>query len=165
MGGGSFGGGGMGGGMGGMGGGMGGGGGGLFNVAPGKVGKIKVQTLCLEHGKPDPNPRMKYKIVKIDSVVEKQEVIELCKLLGQGKLPQNTAQAAAWHMTDDMSWQELATKDRIRLRNGFTRKFFSPIELRYAVEVVREVYSRAEKAKATAVSPGEIAKNDNLEIK
>ena len=158
-----FGGGGM--GMGGMGGGMGGGGGGLFNVAPGKVGKIKVQTLCLEHGKPDPNPRMKYKIVKIDSVVEKQEVIELCKLLGQGKLPQNTAQAAAWHMTDDMSWQELATKDRIRLRNGFTRKFFSPIELRYAVEVVREVYSRAEKAKATAVSPGEIAKNDNLEIK
>ena len=62
---------GMGGGMGGMGGGgmmggMGGGGmgmgGGMFNVAPEKVGKFKVPTVCLEHGKHDPTPRVTYEI-------------------------------------------------------------------------------------------------------
>ncbi len=40
--------------------------GGFFNVKPGKVGKLRVPTVCLEHGKPDPNPRMAYKLVPIE---------------------------------------------------------------------------------------------------
>ena len=99
---------------------------------------------------------MKYKIVKIESATDKQEVVELCKLLGTGKIPQNTAQAATWHMTDDLSWEELARKDRIRLRNGYTQKFFNARELRLALEVVRHVKEMSSNKKST-VSPGEIA--------
>lgn len=142
--GGGFGGGGLGGGgLGGGGFGGGGlGGGGLFNVAPEKVGKVKVTTVCLEHGKPDPNPRMKYTIVPIEKFTKDPAVIELCKLVGAGKIPQNTGQAAAWHYTDKLSWVQLAQKNRVELMNGYTEKFFSPAELRYALQVVAVVDQR-----------------------
>ena len=34
--------------------------GGMMNVAPERVHKFKVKTVCLEHGKKDPNPRVPY---------------------------------------------------------------------------------------------------------
>ncbi|MCH5375443.1 MAG: hypothetical protein JJ992_15845, partial [Planctomycetes bacterium] len=144
---------GMGGGMGGMG--MGGGGmggmgmGGMFNVAPGKVGKIKVATVCLEHGKPDPNPRVAYEIRPIDSFTENAKVAEVCKMLGRGEVTQNIAQAAAWHLTDGLSWQELAFKDRVKLSNGYTEKYFAPQEIAMAMRVVGEAERRAEKSEKT----------------
>ena len=52
----------MGGGMGGMGG-M---GGGMFNVPPEQTGKIKVPTVCLEHGKAEPHAKIPYEIKPID---------------------------------------------------------------------------------------------------
>ena len=50
------------------------GGGGAFNLAPEKVHKIKVQTVCLEHGKPDPKPTMKYEIRPIDKLAANEDV-------------------------------------------------------------------------------------------
>ncbi|QDU97738.1 hypothetical protein [Lignipirellula cremea] len=151
---------GFGGGMGGMGmggmGGMGGGGfggGGFMNVAPDKVGKLKVPVVCLEHGKDDPNPRVEYQIVPIEEFTGSNEVIEVCKMLGRGEVTQNTAQAAAWHLTDGLSWQELARKDRVKLRNGYTEKYFQPQEIMFAVRIHQEAARRAQ-ANPT-VSPGE----------
>ena len=43
-------------------------GGGVLNVEPGLVGKAKVTSVCLEHGKPDPTPHMKYTIKPIEEV-------------------------------------------------------------------------------------------------
>lgn len=128
------GGGGFGGGGGGFGGGGlgGGGGGGLFNIAPGKVGKVEVNIVCLEHGKIDPSPKMDYTITPINSFTDDQRVIELCKLMGSTDMPQRVAQAAAWHMTDDLSWQELAAKDRVRLSNGYVEKYFNARDLYFA---------------------------------
>ena len=54
-----------------MGGGMMGGmGGGFFDVAPDRVGKIKVITVCLEHGKDDPNPRVPYELRPVDAFTD-----------------------------------------------------------------------------------------------
>ena len=152
------GGGGLGGGGGGLGGGgQGGGGGGFFNVAPEKVGKIKVATLCLEHGKPDPTSHMKYEIRPIDTFTKDVRVIELCKMLGYGEVPQNAAQAAAWHLTDNLSWRELAHKDRVRSQfTGYVEKFFTPGEIELAVRIATTASSRADEIKKqTGRSPGE----------
>jgi hypothetical protein len=155
---------GMGGGMGGMGmggmgmGGMGMGGmgmgGGMFNVDPGKVGKIDVPTVCLEHGKTDPNPRVAYELRPIESFTTNQKVIEVCKMLGRGEVTQRTAQAAAWHLTDGLSWAELAEKDRVRLSNGYTEKYFGPEDIAMAMRVVGEAARRA--AENPPKSPGEV---------
>lgn len=148
--GGGMGGGGMGGG--GMGGGGGGFGGGFMNVAPEKVGKLKVAGMCLEHGKKDPNPRVKYEIKPIESVVKNQEVIEVCKMLGRGAIPQNTAQAAVWHIQNGLSWEELARKNRVRLRSGYTEKWFSPQELAFAQRVTSVAGRLATNAKTISPS-------------
>lgn len=126
-------GGGMGGGMmGGMGG-MGGGGGGFFNVPPEKVGKLKVTTVCLEHGKREPRAAMKYEIKPIEQYTDKKDVQELCRMLGKGMMPQRVAQAAAWHLANDMSWQELAAK-QLRFANGSRAPYFSPQEIRAGMQ-------------------------------
>jgi hypothetical protein len=147
-----------GGGLGGGGGGLGGGGGGFFNVEPEKVGKIKVETLCLEHGKDDPNPRMKYEIRPVESLTKDARVVELCKMLGRGEVPQNSAQAAAWHLANGLSWQELAAKDRYRSQiAGISQKFFSPLELELAMRIANAAIARTDQAKpASPASPGEL---------
>ncbi len=159
MGGGGMGGGGMGGGGGqGMGGGMGGGGGGgmggmggggmgggMMRVQGDKQMKIKVATVCLEHGKPDPNPKMVYKMIPAEQFTQDARVLGVCKMLGYGLVTQNTAQAAAWHLTDDLSWEQLAAKNRVESKYTGNVAFFSPFELRQASAVVAEATLRYEK--------------------
>jgi hypothetical protein len=151
--------------MGGMG--MGGMGGGMFNVAPEKVGKINVATVCLEHGKQDPSPRMKYEIRPIESFTKDVRVIELCRMVGNREVPQNAAQAAAWNLTDGLSWQELAAKDRFRSQfTGQVEKYFSPVEIQLAARISMMAITRASRSQQETsqtpqkllepVSPGEI---------
>jgi hypothetical protein len=127
---------GMGGGMGGMGGGGMGGGGmggmgggmGMMNIAPEKVAKFKVVTVCLEHGKKDPRPGIPYVIKPIDQFTDKPQVHELCRMLGKGVVSQRVAQVAAWHLNSDMSWQELAAK--YIKRGPIVSPYFSQMEIR-----------------------------------
>jgi hypothetical protein len=140
---------GMGGGMGGMDGGMGGGGMGgmggmdggmgMFRVEADKPRKMTVPTVCLEHGKLDPNPRMKYKVVPLAAVNADPKVAELCKLLAQGRVSQNAAQAAAWHLANGLSWQELANKPKVISKYTGVQMFFSPFEVQSAMRLVNKV--------------------------
>jgi hypothetical protein len=157
--GGGFGGGGMGGmgggGMGGMGGGgMGGMGmGGMMRVEPDRPRKVAVATLCLEHGKADPNPRMKYRIVRLSEVNANPEVAELCKAVAKGQVPQNTAQAAAWHIANGLSWEELASKPRKVCEYTGIELYFSNVEIQNALRLTSMARSAAENS-VESTSPG-----------
>jgi hypothetical protein len=152
---------GMGGGMGGMG--MGGMGGGMFNVAPEKVGKIKVTTVCLEHGKKDPNPRVAYEMKPIEAFTQNAELIEVCKMLGRGDLDQSTAQAAAWNLSDGLSWTELANKVKVKHLNGHVEMFFSPQHIRSAMQAVQVAMNVTSEQSKDYVSPGELDETARLE--
>lgn len=146
-----------GGGMGGMGGGgMGGMGGGMFNVKAERVGKFKVATVCLEHGKPDPNPRIPYTLKPIKEFTNDAKVIEVCKMLGYGSVDQLSAQAAAWNLTDGLAWNELAHKVKVKHLNGQIELYFSRQHVQRAIQIVVEASRRAEKVEATTESQGEI---------
>ncbi len=150
-----FGGGMMGGGMGGMG--MGGMGGGFFNVAPDKAAKIKFAAVCLDHGLEDPNPRIEYKLVPIDEYAKDPAITEVIKLMVAGKLDQHSAQAAAWHLQNGLSWEELATKIGAKHLNGSVESYFTPVHLQRALAATRIAKERAEKAaetKTAATSAG-----------
>ena len=146
MGGGGMGGGGqaMGGGMGGggMGGGGMGGGGGMFRVEPDKPGKIPTPTVCLEFGKKDPNPRMKYKIVPLETITADPKVAELCNALGRKEIQQPVAQAVAWHVANDISWPRLQALPRKVSRYTGIELFFSPQQLQMAMRAHRELVQR-----------------------
>ncbi len=147
-------GGGMGGGMGGGGmggGGMGGGGMGMFNVPPEKVAQFKVATVCLDHGKREPRPNVPYQIKPIEQYTDKSAVRELVQLLGTGGVSQRAAQAAAWHLNNDMSWEQLAAK-RIRHANGTSEPYFTAEELRTAMQAAGVATNLAEQRKSTQPS-------------
>ena len=165
MGGGGMGGGGMGGGgMGGMG--MGGGGmggmgmGGMMRVDTDRPQKMTVATLCLEHGKPDPNPRMKYKVVRLSQVNDSPVIEELCKALAAGKVNQNTAQAAAWHVANGMTWEELVRKPRVISEYTGIEMFFSRFEVESAMRITAQATAEAEKLASYKASNPETAKNE-----
>jgi hypothetical protein len=147
-----------GGGLGGFGGGggLGGGGfGGAFNIAPEKVGKLKVACVCLEHGKDEPNPRVAYEIKPIESYTKDPHVHLVLRLLASGQVNQRIAQAAAWHFANKMSWQELAAKKIDRLGRP-DEPYFRPGELQAAVRLAaltqRQVAQQASTSSSTSTA-------------
>lgn len=110
--GGGFGGGGGGGGLGGGGGGLGGGqqGGGFFSIPPERTVRVPYVSACLNHGKPDPSPRLEYKLVPVEEYTQDEILSQLIRMVGSGKSDRHAAQAAVWNRTDNMGWQALAEK-------------------------------------------------------
>jgi hypothetical protein len=124
----------------GVGGGFGAGGGlngGFFRLEPGKVRKLSVHTVCLEHGKPDPNPRMVYKLVPLQRVNDDPAMQQICHWLGAGKVKPSVAQAAAWHLANGLSWDELQRKNRHESKFTGNIPWFSATDLELARELSR----------------------------
>jgi hypothetical protein len=141
------------GGMGGMGGGMGGmGGGGMFNIAPEKITKIKFVAVCLDHGKKDPTPNMPYQIIPIESYAKNGQVSEMIKMLVRGEIDQHSAQAAAWHLQNGLSWEELTNKIGAKHLNGSVEAYFTPANLQRALAASQVAVNRAEKLPEQAAS-------------
>ncbi|MCA9076776.1 MAG: hypothetical protein KDA93_17250 [Planctomycetaceae bacterium] len=129
-----------GGGTGGGGGGFSGGGGGndgggFFSIPPERTIRVPYQSVCLEHGKPDPRPKMNYQLVRTEEFTQDPVLQELLKLVAQQKIHPDIAQAAAWHLADNMSWEELAQLKHDRLGVPDTATF-SYEQLRVAQSVV-----------------------------
>lgn len=146
QGGGGFGGGGLGGGGlggGGLGGGGFGGGGGVFNIPPGRVGKLSMKTFCLEEGKEDPELRIKYTIQPLEKLNSDPKIFEMCRMLANDEISQPVAQAAAWNVANGLSWEQLLYKNRIERMDGSFERFFHPMQLRYAQQVTIAADQRA----------------------
>jgi hypothetical protein len=112
---------------------------GFMRIPPEKTRKLKATTVCLEYGKPEPNPRLAYRMIPISQLSEDDRVDLLCKKLGRGEISQNTAQAAAWHLANHMNWEQLARINRIESRYVGNIKRFKPGELRSAKNAVQAI--------------------------
>jgi hypothetical protein len=145
-----------GGGMGGMGGGgMGGMGGGAFSIPPERSRVLRVTTVCLEHGKPEPTSRMPYKLVRVEAFSSDPRLDLVLQSLGRGELSQRVAQAAAWHIANGLSWEKLAAEKIDHVGGNPDEPFFSQAELVAAhrvVAVVTEQAARRPAATATTSS-------------
>ncbi len=153
MGGGGAGGGGLGGGGGG--GGNMGGGGGFFSVPVDRIVRVPYRSVCLEHGKKDPAPSMHYTIGKLEDFSEDPVLKEVVTMVASGKLDQQSAQAATWHITNKMSWEELAAKQIPHIGRPPTQYFTTEQILRAqnihttAIAISKE---RAEKERTSTAS-------------
>lgn len=144
--GGGFGGGGLGGGgFGGGGGGFGGGGGGFFSVPPDQIVRVPYHSVCLDHGKGPPRPGNTYKLVRPTEYTDNVDLQQLLKLIAGGSLNRQSAQAAAWHVANDMTWDQLVAKkfDRVGVEDT---PFFSPQELYGAQAIVAEAQRLAKES-------------------
>ena len=90
--------------------------GGLMRIGPQATARRSAQTVCLQYGKPDPRPRMRYEVVPIEDLTSDPVINRLCRGLGHGSLSSNVAQAIAWHRLDAMDFDTLAALPRHRSR-------------------------------------------------
>jgi len=121
----------------------------LFNIAPEKTGQLKINSLCLEHGAPSPKPNLAYEIKPLESVTDKAEVREVSRMLGQGQISQRAAQAAAWHLGNGLSWEQLQA-DRVKLVFGGSHPRFSPQDLAEAKKAVQQAAERIKQREKTS---------------
>lgn len=111
--------------------------GGIFRIAPKRTRKFKATTVCMEYGKPDPNPRVAYKMVPISELTTDSKVIELCKQLGKKKVDQKLAQAVAWHLANGLDWDRIAKINRLESRYLGNVPMFTANQVRKAKELVK----------------------------
>lgn len=88
---------------------------GFMNIPPEKTLKLALDTVCLEHGKAAPNPRLAYEVRPLADQTTAAGVRELLPKLADGKTSQMAIQAAAWHLANGMTWKQLAAKKVDRL--------------------------------------------------
>jgi hypothetical protein len=81
--------------------------------------------------------------VPIENFTRNPQVIELCRMLGSGKLDQMSAQAAAWHLTDNLSWQQLVQKIGATHLNGTSERYFHPNQVAMGMRYVQIAQQRA----------------------
>jgi len=129
---------------------------GPWNIPPEKIAQLKVPVVCLEHGKPDPRPAVPYEIKPLEEFSTTPGLREVLQALGSGLVSQRIAQVAAWHLENGMSFQELASK-QLRFANGVRCPYFSPAEIRAAMQLVAKAKQQAEKHQqpTPSLSPGE----------
>lgn len=149
LGGGGLGGGGLGGGLGGGGLGGGGFGGGLQSIPPDKTISMKYVSVCLDHGKPDPTPRGTFIIQKVDDYTDNPVLKELITMIGTGRMAPKAAQAAVWNITDNMSWQQLASKG-VRDHLGQFHSFFQRQDIAGAQLIQRTAVARLQEREKLA---------------
>ena len=114
--------------------------GGLMNVLPGKIVRQKLPCVCLDFGKPNPQPHIPYRLERLENVQDEPAVRDLLLVLGRGGSPHRSVQLAIWHTANSMSWEQLARVPHVQA-NGTKRPQFSPTELEQAQRLVKQLPS------------------------
>jgi hypothetical protein len=112
----------------------------VLTIAAKKTVKEKVDSFCLEFGKPDPHRRIPYKLVRLEQFNDQAALRELLRAYGAGEHPQRVAQLAVWHVANGVPWQQLA---HLRLQRAFGggRRTFSLDEVMAAQKLVTSLPS------------------------
>ncbi|WP_339747274.1 hypothetical protein [uncultured Rubinisphaera sp.] len=119
------------------------GGGGFFSIPANKMIAVPLNTVCLEHGKKEPTPVAEFKLVKPEEYTENVALQELLVMIASGKVNKDVAQAAAWHLNNDMSWAELASKTENNYGAAGPRRVFSNAHLYAAQNLVALAVGKA----------------------
>ena len=112
---------------------------GFFSVPTDKIIRVAYRSVCLEHGKPDPTPRMTYQIGKLEEFRDDPVLAETLKIVASGEHDPQAGQAVAWHVANKLSWKQLTDKMIPHIGRPATRYFTA------------ETMARAQKIHATAV--------------
>ena len=108
---------------------------------------LQFNSVCLEHGKPEPTSSSRYKLVPVSQVSQDPVLYELLTVVSTGKVDSQAAQAAAWHLTDNMSFQQLAAKSVTHLGGQQPTPYFSLAQLQGAQQLLGLSTRKAEERK------------------
>ena len=121
----------------------------VFSVPPGKIARVPVRSVCLEHGRPTPASRMEYRIFPVEKFSKDPALFELLTAVAAGKHSQKVAQATAWNLASNKSWKQLAAMKFRRLGGLPDRAEFTQDELTAARKLALNSHALAEKKSKT----------------
>jgi len=127
-----------------------------FSLAGGKTLAIRVPTVCLEHGRREPTPRMPYRLEPLATFSEDPKLALVLGGLASGHLTQKVAQAAAWHISSGRTWEQLAAEVIDRAGGDPDLPVFTAGELaaaQKAVEIATRLAADTPAVGTTAESP------------
>jgi hypothetical protein len=127
----------------------------VFNIAPEQVRTIEIKCLCLEQGKPNPRSAVKYELVPLAEVNDDPKLAEVLMSYGRGEADREIAQAAAWHLANEMSWEKLAALSQ-KIALNAEKPWFSTVQLQAAKQLVDSAKP------AAATSANKVAKLPKL---
>lgn len=117
-------------------------GGGPFSLPPERTRTLRVPTVCLDHGKREPTPRIAYRMTALENCSTDPRLKDVMACLSSGAISQKVAQAAAWHISSGRTWQQLSAEMIVMAGGTPDVPFFTPAELAAARRLVEESTSR-----------------------
>ena len=85
---------------------------------------------------------MTYQIMKVEQFRNDPVLEEVLKMVASGQLDSQSAQAAAWHVTDKMSWEQLAAKSTPHIARPSTL-YFTAEQIAHAQSIFSTAVARA----------------------
>lgn len=127
----------------------------LFSIPPEKIVQLKMRTVCLNYGQPDPHAGVKYELQKLETAISNPTLRQLLEDY-RSRVNQDVMQAAAWHLASGLGWDQLASlpSDDAAFDEA---TMYSANTLQSARTLVKQSEERAaERAKEPAAPPREI---------
>ena len=119
---------------------------GFFSLPAEHVISLNFNSVCLEHGKPEPGPSSKYTLAPVTKISPDPVLYQLLTVVGSGKVDTKAAQAAAWHQANKMSFQQLSEKMNTPLGALTQTPEFTRNQILAAEELIAEAKQRATEA-------------------
>jgi len=120
---------------------------GFAAVPAGKTIQFQLRTVCLNYGQPEPGPALPYHLTSVERFTSDPVLAELLECYGP-RIDQQVMQAAAWHVANGLTWEQVAQLPNRRLV-GTSAKLFAPREVQAARTWLQSIEQRAANRPAT----------------
>ncbi len=125
---------------------------GFFSIPAEQVISLNFNSVCLEHGKPEPGPSSKYTLAPVSKISRDPVLYQLLTVVASNKVDTKAAQAAAWHQANKMTFQQLSEKMNTPLGALTQTAEFTRSQLLVAEELIAQAKQRAAEASLVETS-------------
>lgn len=115
----------------------------FFSIPAERVVRIEFQSVCLRQGAATPNSGNVYRLVRVEQFSSDPRLPQLLARIGKSHHSQPALQAAAWHLSDGLSWEQIAQLTYGRV-NAPDVPQFSAADLRSARKLLAEAAADVE---------------------
>ena len=114
---------------------------GFFSIPPEKTVQIALNSVCLNYGRREPNAALRYQLVRAETVTTDPVLLQLLEEYSP-RTNRDVQQAAAWHLTNGLTWEQIAQLTDQKVP-GQPTPLFTPRQIQGARELVEQVKKHA----------------------
>lgn len=114
---------------------------GFATIPAGKSMQFGFKSVCLNYGRPEPMSKMTYRLIPVKTYSNDPVLAELLESYSS-RVDQDAMQAAAWHVANDMNWNQISHLP-LRSLAATSAKLFQAKDVQAAQQLVESAEARA----------------------